>query len=71
MDDTLNTDWKSFKKELHKAIEKYGAENVALVCNTAIYATVGGKAATRRYDKSILTEKEIKIWRHELGLHQG
>ncbi len=71
MDDTLNTDWKSFKKELHKAIENHGAENVELICDTAIYAAADGKAVTQRYTTDVLSAREIIIWRHDLGLRQG
>jgi hypothetical protein len=70
MDNKLSKDWKAFREELHKAINTYGAANVELVRDTAIYAAVDGKAVTERYDTEVLSIREIGIWRHDLGLRQ-
>jgi hypothetical protein len=68
MNNELNPNWKEFKGELHKAIEKHGAGNIKIVSGEFICAEADGSEVTKRYKPDILSQREIGIWTNTLGL---
>jgi hypothetical protein len=66
----LNTNWRAFKKELHKAIKKFGASKVRIISDEqGIYAVYDGEMnnlVTKWYAPDILTQDEINQWRTTL-----
>jgi hypothetical protein len=71
----MNDNWESFKRELHKGREKYGAQNIDIVSDeSGIYAEFVNSEnnrhrITKKYSPSMLDAETIEKWREMLQMY--